>query len=131
MEMKEFLQSKKIKLTKQREKVLNVLNNASKPLSLDEIENKCSGVDFSSIYRTIKLLIEKEIVKEHYFGGRKARYFLMLDQNHNHFIKCIRCGKIEELKNICVIEEVSKKTSFKVIDHYMEFTGLCPKCSKK
>ena len=130
MGIKELLQHKKIKSTKQREQVLIVLSDSSGPLSLDEIESKCNGVDFSSIYRTIKLFTEKGIVKEHYFGGRKAKYNLIVDKKHNHFIKCVECGKIEELKNICVIDEVNKKTSFKIVDHYMEFTGLCPDCSK-
>lgn len=131
MVVKELLQHKNIKSTKQREQVLNVLSESSVPLSLDEIESKCEGVDFSSIYRAVRLFIEKGIVKEHYFGGRKAKYNLIVDKKHNHFIKCVECDKIEELKNICIIDEVNRKTSFKIMDHYMEFTGLCPDCSKK
>ncbi len=128
---KEIFQDKHIKLTQQRKDVFNSLFDAGKPLSLDEIQNKCPRIDFSSVYRAIKIFVEKGIVAEHYFGDRKPKYSLMLDKSHHHFIKCVECGKIEELQNVCIINEVNKKTKYKILDHYMEFTGICPACSKK
>lgn len=130
MNSKELLYTKNIKYTRQRKKILEVLENSAKPLSLDEIQESCKEIDFSSIYRAIKLFIENEIVSEHYFGDRKPKYSLILSKQHNHFIKCINCGKIEEIKNVCVINEVDKKTDYKILDHYMEFIGVCPDCSK-
>lgn len=131
MNFKELLYEKQIKFTKQRKRIIDVLESSNKPLSLDEIQSQCKEIDFSSVYRTIKLLIENHIVAEHYFGDRKPKYSLQLSKKHNHFIKCIKCGKIEEIKNVCIIDEVNRKTDYKILDHYMEFTGLCPKCSKK
>ena len=131
MNFKELFYTKGIKFTKQRQKIIEVLKNSSEPLSLDEIKTKCKEIDFSSIYRTIKLLIENHIVSEHYFGDKKPKYSLMLSKIHNHFIKCVNCGKIEEIENVCVINEVNKKTDYKILDHYMEFIGVCPDCSKK
>ena len=130
MQYKEILQQNKIKLTQQRKEVIASLTHTKKPLSLDEIQERCANVDFSSVYRTIKVFTEKGIVTEHYFGDRKPKYSLALDKSHHHFIKCINCGKIEELKNVCIINEVNKKTKYKIVDHYMEFTGICPACSK-
>lgn len=130
MNLKELFYTKQIKFTRQRKKIVEALSNSSKPLSLDEIQIKCREIDFSSIYRTIKLLIEKEIVSEHYFGDRKPKYSFVLSRRHNHFIKCVNCGKIEEIKNICMIDDVDKKTTYKILDHYMEFTGICPDCSE-
>ncbi len=131
MEIRELINRKNIKLTKQREQIIEALVTSDKPLSLDEIEEQCNEVDFSSVFRTIKLFTVKGIVKEHYFGDRKPKYNLVIDKNHNHYIKCVNCGKLEELKNVCVLDDVNKKTSFQIIDHYMEFMGLCPDCSKK
>lgn len=130
MEIRELLHDKKIKATKPRYKIASVLSESSAPMSLDEIEKVCDDIDFSSVYRTIKLFLQKGIVTEHYFGEKKAKYHFHNESNHNHFIKCLKCGKLEEIKNICIIDEVNKRTAFKIIDHYMEFTGLCPNCSK-
>jgi len=130
MNLKELLYTKQIKFTRPRKRILEILENSSRPLSLDEIQKNCREIDFSSIYRTIKLFIENGIVSEHYFGDRKPKYKLMLSKKHNHFIKCVNCGRIEEIENICIINEVDKKTDYKILDHYMEFTGLCPDCSK-
>lgn len=131
MRYDDIFREKRIKQTQQRKEVFSALLDANKPLSLDEIQFVCSKVDFSSIYRAIKVFIEKGIVAEHYFGDRKPKYSLMLDKSHHHFIKCVNCGKIEELKNICILDEVNQKTKYKIVDHYMEFTGICPGCSKK
>lgn len=130
MDFKEILNTKNIKYTRQRKRIIEVLQSSQNPLSLDEIQENCEEIDFSSIYRTIKLLIENHIVSEHYFGEKKPKYSLMLSKNHNHFIKCVNCGKIEEIENVCIINEVDKKTQYKIIDHYMEFVGICPDCSK-
>lgn len=130
MHYKTIFQDNQIKHTQQRKEIFNSLKLANKPLSLDEIQTECSNVDFSSVYRAIKMFIEKGIVTEHYFGDRKPKYSLTLDKSHHHFIKCVNCGKIEELKNICIANEVNKKTKYKIIDHYMEFLGICPDCSK-
>lgn len=128
---KELFQQNRIKLTEQRREVYNILSQAQYPLSLDEIQYECNKIDFSSVYRSIRTFIEKGIVTEHYFGDKKPRYSLKLESHHRHFIKCSKCDKIEELKNVCIIGEVNKKTKYKIIDHYMEFVGICPVCSKK
>ncbi|RJP60486.1 MAG: Fur family transcriptional regulator [Melioribacteraceae bacterium] len=130
MNYKTIFSENKIKFTQPRKAVLDVLQANTKPLSLDEIQSKCSSIDFSSVYRAIKLFIEIGIAAEHYFGDRKPKYSLVLDKNHHHFIKCIDCGNIEELKNVCIINEINKKTKYKILDHYMEFIGRCPDCAK-
>ena len=86
---KEIFQENQIKFTQQRKDVFEALYNASKPLSLDEIQNECPSIDFSSVYRSIKIFEEKGIISGHYFGDRKPKYSLAVDKSHHHFIKCV------------------------------------------
>jgi len=131
MHEKELFHKNKIKLTDQRKEVYNILSRAIQPLSLDEIQHECYKIDFSSVYRSIRTFIQKGIVTEHYFGDRKPKYSLKMNDSHRHYIKCSKCGRIDELKNVCIIDEVNKKTKYKIVDHYMEFIGVCPDCLKK
>ena len=123
-----YLKEKGIKITKPREKVLNILTKSSKPLSLNEIHQKIEDVDFASVFRNIKLFNEIGLVAGIRMGDRKTRYELITAKHYHHII-CSNCGKIERL-DVCFLSKIEKLTEFKIENHHMEFIGLCPKCKK-
>lgn len=114
------------KLTAAREIVLTKLNNANEPLTLKELHKRCSNIDFSSVYRSIILFKELELVDEINFADKKIRYELVSKPHHHHII-CSNCGEIKELP-ICIISEIKKLTEYKITKHTFELMGLCPKC---
>ena len=68
MESKEFLKSKKIKITKGRIEILNILKNSENSLSEEKIyqifkENN-ENINLSTVYRTLELFVEKEITEK-------------------------------------------------------------------
>lgn len=116
------------KLTGQRKLVLECLSRSEKPLTLKEIHSNCSKIDFASVYRSVKLFEEIDLVEEIIFADKKVRYKLV-QSRHQHHIICSKCGEIKELP-ICLLAEIKKLTNYKITKHTLEFMGICPKCQK-
>ena len=116
------------KLTFPRKLIIENLQTKSKPLTLKEIHNLCKKVDFTSVYRSIKLFEELGIVEEIVFADKKVRYKIVSNIHHHHII-CSECGEIKELP-ICLLSEIKKLTNYKITKHTLEFLGICPACQK-
>jgi Fe2+ or Zn2+ uptake regulation protein len=114
------------KLTLPRKSVLEKLHLSNKPLTLKQIHDQCTKVDFASVYRSVKLFNEIGLVEEIIFADKKIRYKLS-SADHNHHIICSECGEIKELP-VCLLSEIKKLTDYKITKHTLEFMGLCPDC---
>jgi len=119
------------KITHGRKAVIEYLLKYKKPVSLKEIKNEIKDIDFASIYRIINLLLKLKIVRKVNFGEKYLRYELE-DENftHHHHVVCIKCGCIKKI-DFCFVEKMEKETNYKILDHNMEFFGLCPNCINK
>ncbi|MFH0735970.1 MAG: Fur family transcriptional regulator [bacterium] len=126
----EILKKSGCKLTKNRKEIFEILLNLQKPISLKEIQNKCNNTDFASVYRIINLFFELKIVRKVNFGEKFLRYELETGKKHHHHLVCTKCGKVS-LLDYCVVNEIEKLTKFKIEEHNMEFSGICPECTKE
>ncbi len=125
-----ILKSAGYKLTNQRKSVLCVILSAEKPVSLKDIQNSCLNIDFASIYRIVNLFLELNIVRKVNFGERYLRYEIETEHMHHHHVVCSKCGCIKKI-DYCLVKDLEKLTNFKILEHSMEFIGLCPKCKNK
>lgn len=98
----------------------------------DKVREKCPNVSLGTIYRNLNLLKEAGLIKELKFGKNTARY----DGNfksHYH-ISCLECGKLEDIQ--CKLHPdltkiVEKTNGYKILNHQLEFNGICPECLKR
>lgn len=133
---REFLQTKKLKFTKEREGIFNELSDIEDHFDPEELflnlKKKGAKVSRASVYRTIPLLIEGGFIKEVEMVDRHAHYEKISgDLHHDHMI-CIKCGKVIEFYSPTLEmlqEEICKKEKFKGIRHSLEILGYCEKCS--
>ena len=130
----ERLKSSGYKLTKPRLAVLKYLHQQVNPTTNRQIYSEISGeCDMASIYRTMHLLLEINIVQQFDFGDGVARYELMSPEgdNHHHHIICTECSTVVEVDHCfpkSLTETLAKHTGFKKITHNLEFFGMCPCC---
>lgn len=138
----EKLKSHEYKLTPQREKILMVLlEHQDKHLSAEDVYNlvkkKAPDVGLATVYRTLELFLEFDIIHGVDFGDGRKRYEYGLHgcegHQHHHAI-CMKCGKIIEV-NEDLLEELEKQVAsrynFQVTDHELKILGYCQDCSKK
>jgi len=132
------------RITSNREAVLGLLAECKEHMSAEEIYIKlrpvCTGIGLASIYRTLEILVNLGLVVKFDFGQGKAKYELAeyeKGKEHHHHLVCRSCGLIidnkdfsdEELKLLKKTEErLHRKYKFKVINHLVQFYGVCKEC---
>ena len=126
------------KLTTQRKIVVDIiLSNEDKHFNCDEIYDEIRKIDsnigLATIYRTLKLFVELDILTELNFGDGSIRYDIkcLSDGHNHHHLICTKCGKIIEVKDDSLEElerEIEKIYGFQVENHKCKFTGICKEC---
>ncbi|BBH21068.1 transcriptional repressor [Paenibacillus baekrokdamisoli] len=139
--IKQQLQSQGYKLTPQREATVRVLlENEEDHLSAEDVfmlvKDKAPEIGLATVYRTLELLSELHVVEKMNFGDGVARYDLRTDNNkhHHHHLICVQCGTMSEILEdwLGPLEErLEQEYGFSVIDHRLDFQGICSKCRAK
>ena len=120
---------KGIKITHQRSIIARVISDASDHPDANKVFLRSNKIDnrisLATVYRTIKLFEEHNVLNRIDFGDRKARYEELTDDHHDHLID-IESGEIIEFVN----EEIEKlqklvaeKLGYNLVDHRMELYG--------
>lgn len=130
-----YLKAKKHKITKVRSLIIEIIVSSPTPLSVGELLNMLEKVNLqpnkTTIYRELDFLLKQGIIREVDFGESKKRYEFSSEQHHHHVI-CIKCKKIEDVdldQDLSQYEDkIAQEKNFKIINHSLEFFGLCPNC---
>lgn len=135
--IQEILDSHKLKVTKPRVAVLEVLLDTKIPMSIQEISDTLhEGVaDHTTVYRIIMLFKEQNIVREVHLRHVHIDYELVRGENHHHMV-CTRCGKIEEFdcheaENLVGSIIASSRLFATAHDHDLEIFGICHACQER
>ncbi len=138
-EFKSVLRKNSLKFTKQRETILKTLYNFPGHFLPEEFYNLIkknepnSNIGIATIYRTLNLLEESEIVTALSFGKNGKKYELANKPHHDHII-CKNCGLILEFEDKSIEKrqkEIAKQNGFELTNHIMQLYGICPKCKRK
>jgi Fe2+ or Zn2+ uptake regulation protein len=122
------------RITSTRRLVVEIMVAAATPLSVQELLSgftaKRSPVNKTTLYRELDFLEELGIVHQVQLGQDRKRYELTAGPHHHH-IRCVKCDRIEDIDFPdhleSTITHIEKKTGFTVLDHSLEFVGLCKK----
>jgi Fur family ferric uptake transcriptional regulator len=128
------LKERGLKSTAQRDDIARVFFGLGHHISAEELYAQVKKINphvgYATIYRTLRLLKECELVSERHFDEGQARYEPVSERHHDHFI-CERCGRIIEFENE-VIERlqqmVARQLGAQLRRHKMELYGLCANC---
>lgn len=139
-EIKQKLHSLNLKLTPQREATLKImLEHEEDHLTAEDIyllvKNMAPEIGLATVYRTLELLSNLNIIQKLNFGDNVARYeFRSLEsEHHHHHLICIECGRIEEISEdwlMPIEERVEEQYDFKIVDHRLIFNGICISCQR-
>jgi Fur family ferric uptake transcriptional regulator len=135
---KKYLRQNNYKLTPQRKVILRAARELKGHFDADELFHEAHiinrSVSRASVYRTIHLLLEAELIIETTGDQSKACYESISEgSSHDHLI-CINCGRIIEFKNDKITKlqnEICQKHNFKPTEQKMSIRGYCKKCQNK
>lgn len=143
-QFKKILKENGLKVTRQRLVVLEAISSCPEEhLSADEIfalvKVDCPEIGLATVYRTIQLLSELQLIDRINFDDGYVRYemgsaFDREQKHHHHHLICSNCGKVisfqddllEELE-----EKITRTTGFEVVDHEVKLYGRCIDCRRK
>lgn len=117
--------------TKQKNLVLEIINNSYNHLSTNEVYNVCRNtipnISLGTVYRNLNYLVENNLIKRIKMNDNIDRYDKLDD--HIHFI-CMRCNKIFDIYDysLKINEDLKGK---KVLNPKIILEGICEKCQKK
>ena len=136
-----YMKANGLKLTRQRELILEAFLNAEKHLGVEEllglVRTRQSVIGHATVYRTMKLFVSAGIATERRFtDGSSATLYEPEhpgdDHHHDHLI-CTDCGKIVEFENEAIEhlqEQVATAYGFSLTSHKMELYGICSDCGE-
>ena len=131
------LHSSRYKLTQQRQIILEIIaENKIRHLSAEDIyevlRERPSEIGLATVYRTLDLFVELNILHKVDFDEGRSRYELASNQSHrHHHLICLTCGQVIEAKEDLLnqLEEmIEQENGFLVLDHSVKFYGYCQGC---
>ena len=127
-----MLEEKKIRKTPFRLELIKIFNDTNNAISAKEIEKQLNDFDRVTLYRTLKLFIEKGIIHEVLVSNGK-KYALCKEQcgehkighNHLHF-HCSICNN-----SFCVETDITKINlpGYIINQTDLNLHGICNKCN--
>jgi Fur family transcriptional regulator, peroxide stress response regulator len=127
------LRSKGYKATPQRIAICKIaLNSKAHPSAqqvYDEVKKIHPTVSLATVYKTLDVLRDLDLVQELVFPKGQARFDSYMIPHIN--LICLNCGTIADLDD-GTVEEITRKvavaTNFKPAGQRMDVYGLCQKC---
>lgn len=130
-----MLKPKNLRMTQQRKVILEELRAMDNHPSADEIYEKVRlrlpRISLGTVYRNLEVLSELGEIQKLELSGSLKRFDWNI-QKHYH-IRCLNCNRVDDapLAPLNQLEnELYEATVFEILGHNLEFTGLCPECSK-
>jgi len=132
----EKLKQSGFKFTPRRQAIIRFFVKGKSHLTPEEVWNKLKQqfvrCGLPSVYRNLESLVKCGILTRIQQFDCKKHYGLCsaIDGDHHHHITCIKCGKVDEIKN-CAINDIKKIKGYKVVNHFMQVNGICVGCLKE
>ena len=125
-----------LKLTEQRKIIVKILSDSSDHPDVESVHKRAVKIDnkigIATVYRTIKLFEDNNLLEKHEFKGYSSRYETVRE-NHHHLID-IKSGKVKEFRNTLVDamqKQVAKEMGYKLIDYRLELYAVPVKTRPK
>ena len=120
---------KGLRITEQRRVIARVLSEADDHPDVEALHERASAVDsgisIATVYRTVRLFEENEIIERHDFGDGRSRYEEATDQHHDHLIN-VKTREVIEFTNAeieALQERIAKEYGLKLVGHRLELYG--------
>lgn len=126
-----------------RQAILEVLHQATEPLSAEEIFFKVHEhypqIGLATVYRTLDILTQEGEVLRVELGDRRARFSIVTSKviQTKIFLVCNRCGAIQvynaenenEVQTIeSFLKQIAQKSNFQLSTNHIQLKGWCKNC---
>ena len=124
--IEQICSDKGLKMTDQRRIIAQVLSESIDHPDVDLVYRRATELDprisIATVYRTLRLFEEANILEKHDFGDGRARYEEASGDHHDHLIN-IKTGEVVEYYNQeieAMKQQIAKDLGFELVDHRLE-----------
>lgn len=121
---------KGLKMTDQRRVIARVLSEADDHPDVERVHRRASQIDprisLATVYRTVRLFEEANILDRHEFGDGRARYEEASQNHHDHLID-IQSGTVIEFTNEEIErlqQRVASELGYRLVGHRLELYAV-------
>lgn len=118
------------KITGPRVQVVEHVASQDQNFTAEGLAAALAPVGRATVYRTLKLLIDADLVCRIIMNDGSVAYRLSHEAHHHHLV-CTSCGATEDihLSDVeAVMSRVRDATEYEIASHRIEVYGLCPRC---
>lgn len=131
----EYLIQHEQRKTPERYAILNKIYSLKGHFDIDKLHELMKDdfrVSRATIYNTLELLTDCNLIIKHHFNSESVQYEIAYNNIHHHSI-CTNCGLIKEFidENIKKIMRSKPLGGFHVSNFSMYAYGVCAKCFKE
>jgi len=119
-----------LKMTDQRRVIARVLSDAHDHPDVEQVYRRAVEIDphisIATVYRTVRLFEESEILEKHDFGDGRSRYEEVPETHHDHLID-VQSGRVIEFQDEEIEKlqrRVAEKLGYKLVDHRLELYAV-------
>ncbi|NOZ02615.1 MAG: transcriptional repressor [Deltaproteobacteria bacterium] len=120
-------------MTRQRQVILEELCRVKTHPTADDlfmmVRRRIPNISLGTIYRNLEKLVFMQEVRRLVSAGGQMR-FDGNTQPHYH-IRCVKCGRVDDVVldyDSAVDKVLANRSGYDVIEHSLEFSGVCPAC---
>ncbi len=121
---------KGMKMTEQRRIIARVLSDADDHPDVEEVYRRSTAIDphisIATVYRTVRLFEEADILERHDFGDGRARYEESPNEHHDHLID-MQSGRVIEFTSPeieALQREIARRYGYRLVGHRLELYGV-------
>ena len=121
---------KNMKMTDQRRVIARVLSDSADHPDVEEVYRRATAIDphisIATVYRTVRLFEEADILERHDFGDGRARYEEAAGDHHDHLID-MQSGNVIEFTSSeieALQREIARRYGYRLVGHRLELYGV-------
>lgn len=117
-------------MTEQRRVIARVLSDAIDHPDVEAVYRRSIEIDphisIATVYRTVRLFEEANIIARHEFGDGRARYEELPENHHDHLID-VRNGEVIEFENETIEalqRSIAAELGYRLVGHKLELYAV-------
>ncbi|ADW18933.1 ferric uptake regulator, Fur family [Desulfobulbus propionicus DSM 2032] len=125
-----------IRLTTQRQVILEELSKVKTHPTASElydmVRRRLPRIGLGTVYRNLELMADSGMILKLEVGGTQKRFDATTEEHYH--IRCSVCGRVDDIE-VPVIQELvaqaANATSYRILGHHVEFSGICSSCQQQ